>query len=448
MRETSWFDLVILGSGFAAYEIARISTRRGLCVAVIEKGADDLLRADPGLSQVPALRDPVRSGGFDFGVEVPPAFDGVPRYIGLGGTSELWSGKWRRLDRVDFERSFEERAWLASVDELAPWYDKVAADYGWPDWSDDASFVSHRGQVASHGLRLIEIYEEVPPVRLRPRWRTLSRSGQVEVFTNTHIVNAAFGDGSDRLRHVAVTSGGDSRIIEAADFVVACGGIESIHVSHELRSARPHANLPTRYPGFADHPKAFFGRVTPNHAHTLLDYLEQAHSGRRRLLAFGLPDAELLASGIGNHTVFLVRDDERGPLRLMISLEQFPESANFITRRPGPAVSWHVSPATRADCRRFLDLFVPRLESLVGPVAVDPAVEFRGASHHAGALPMAAPGRGHVDAHCRFHDVANLYCVSSAIFPIAGSANPTMTIVALARRLAERLGATGARESP
>jgi choline dehydrogenase-like flavoprotein len=51
---------------------------------------------------------------------------------------------------------------------------------------------------------------------------------------------------------------------------------------------------------------------------------------------------------------------------------------------------------------------------------------------------MGDAGRGQVDRDGRFHDVANLYCVSSAVFPLAGSANPTMTVVALARRLARR----------
>lgn len=444
------YDLVIFGSGFAAYEAARASVRAGRRVGVIERGGGDLLRADPDLSRVPVLRDPVRSGGFDFGVEVPAAFEGVPRYIGLGGTSELWSGKWRRLDRVDLERTFEGRAWLVGCDELAPWYDVVAADYGWPDWSGDQQFPSHHERVAAHGLRLIEIYEQVPPVRLRGRWDALAAQGHVDVLTETQLVEPAFDADAGRLRHVVVQTGDGRRSIEGADFLVACGGIESIHVSHALRSARPGADLPALYPGFADHPKAFIGELVPRRASPLLEYLEQAHNSRRRLLAFGLPDSELLDAGIGNHTVFVVPSEgsgDRRQLRLMISLEQFPEAGNFITSVPTPAVSWHVSTGTVADCRSFLDRFIPRLESLVGPVELGEHWQFRGASHHAAALPMGLPGAGHVDAHCRFHDLHNLYCVSSAVFPVAGSANPTMTVVTLARRLAERLstGSTGSR---
>jgi hypothetical protein len=45
---------------------------------------------------------------------------------------------------------------------------------------------------------------------------------------------------------------------------------------------------------------------------------------------------------------------------------------------------------------------VPRLSTLLGSVAIDDAIRFRGASHHAGALFMGEPGFGHVNADCRF----------------------------------------------
>jgi hypothetical protein len=60
--------------------------------------------------------------------------------------------------------------------------------------------------------------------------------------------------------------------------------------------------------------------------------------------------------------------------------------------------------------------------------------------HHSGTARMAdTPTRGVVDANCRVHSVDNLYVAGSAVFPTAGYANPTLTIVALAQRLAEYL---------
>ncbi len=62
--------------------------------------------------------------------------------------------------------------------------------------------------------------------------------------------------------------------------------------------------------------------------------------------------------------------------------------------------------------------------------------------HHMGTTRMAAdPGQGVVDAHCRVHGVGNLFIAGSSVFPTTGSANPTLTIVALALRLADHLRA-------
>jgi len=62
--------------------------------------------------------------------------------------------------------------------------------------------------------------------------------------------------------------------------------------------------------------------------------------------------------------------------------------------------------------------------------------------HHMGTTRMAAdPASGVVDADCRVHGVANLHVAGSSVFPSTGNANPTLTIVALAVRLADHLKA-------
>jgi choline dehydrogenase-like flavoprotein len=49
------------------------------------------------------------------------------------------------------------------------------------------------------------------------------------------------------------------------------------------------------------------------------------------------------------------------------------------------------------------------------------------------------PRNGVVDANCRVHGVQNLFIAGSSVFPTGGFANPTLTIVALALRLATHL---------
>lgn len=66
-----------------------------------------------------------------------------------------------------------------------------------------------------------------------------------------------------------------------------------------------------------------------------------------------------------------------------------------------------------------------------------------GGSHHMGTTRMHQdPKQGVVDRNCRVHGIDNLYIAGSSVFPTSGSANPTLTIVALTLRLADQLGTT------
>jgi choline dehydrogenase-like flavoprotein len=57
-----------------------------------------------------------------------------------------------------------------------------------------------------------------------------------------------------------------------------------------------------------------------------------------------------------------------------------------------------------------------------------------------GATRMSPdPSRGVVDADARVHGIENLYVAGTSVFPVSGHANPTLTLVALAFRLADHL---------
>jgi choline dehydrogenase-like flavoprotein len=62
--------------------------------------------------------------------------------------------------------------------------------------------------------------------------------------------------------------------------------------------------------------------------------------------------------------------------------------------------------------------------------------------HPLGTTRMSAdPKQGVVDGDGRMHTVANVSIVGSSTFPTGGSANPTLTLVALALRLGDHLRA-------
>jgi|CXWL01.1.fsa_nt_gi choline dehydrogenase-like flavoprotein len=75
-----------------------------------------------------------------------------------------------------------------------------------------------------------------------------------------------------------------------------------------------------------------------------------------------------------------------------------------------------------------------------GPVAVQEAKAVLG--HHIGTTRMSRdPAQGVVDENCRVHGMANLFVASGSVFPTSSHANPTLTIVAMAVRLADHLKA-------
>lgn len=63
-----------------------------------------------------------------------------------------------------------------------------------------------------------------------------------------------------------------------------------------------------------------------------------------------------------------------------------------------------------------------------------------GTHHHMGTTRMHDdPKQGVVDRNCKVHGVSNLFVASSSVFPTGGYANPTLSIVALAIRLADHV---------
>jgi choline dehydrogenase-like flavoprotein len=80
----------------------------------------------------------------------------------------------------------------------------------------------------------------------------------------------------------------------------------------------------------------------------------------------------------------------------------------------------------------------PPLQGGAWPSSLDP----EGTWHHMGTTRMHdSPRHGVVDRHCRVHGVGNLYLAGSSLFPTAGANFPTITLTALALRLADHLAA-------
>jgi choline dehydrogenase-like flavoprotein len=133
----------------------------------------------------------------------------------------------------------------------------------------------------------------------------------------------------------------------------------------------------------------------------------------------------------------------RSTLYLMFLVETQPLMENTLSIaeiRPSgqamPSIALQL-PAYFHDCLRHVQAAIQaRL-----PRAIIKHVETRPGVHHwMGATRMADnPRDGSVDPHLRYHGLDNLSVLSASTFPSCSSANPTLTLCALALRLGDHL---------
>ena len=149
-------------------------------------------------------------------------------------------------------------------------------------------------------------------------------------------------------------------------------------------------------------------------------------------------------------------------LRVKILFEQAPNALSRVSLSPErdelglykACVDWRLTDMERRTTRVMTDTMDAELRRLgLGRISgtewldsEDWAGNFEDAYHHMGTTRMSIdPTKGVVDSNCRVHGVEGLYTCGSSVFPTGGYANPTLTIVALALRLADHLKVTSTR---
>jgi choline dehydrogenase-like flavoprotein len=182
-----------------------------------------------------------------------------------------------------------------------------------------------------------------------------------------------------------------------------------------------------------------------------LDPLDRSALGHLRAFLGGLPD---VGRTLGRRVVEAARPCSRLALRTAIETTPNPESrVKLGTRRdalgmPVVMVDWRINADDQRGLARLYDIARTELERLgIGKLVENLSrdaegwpTSMTGGMHHMGTTRMHDdPRQGVVDASSRVHDLANLYVAGSSVFPTGGVANPTLTIVALALRLADHL---------
>ncbi len=109
---------------------------------------------------------------------------------------------------------------------------------------------------------------------------------------------------------------------------------------------------------------------------------------------------------------------------------------------PQVRLHWRWRAEDEASRRRVLRIVAGELHGVGRVEQADEGLPDPHAHHHAGTTRMHPDPRESVaDADGRIRGLENLYVTGNSVFPTAGFANPTLTIVALALRLGDHLAA-------
>jgi choline dehydrogenase-like flavoprotein len=272
----------------------------------------------------------------------------------------------------------------------------------------------------------------------------------------------------------ALAVDGGAHRIHARQFVVACNGVDSCLL---LQRSPDVPKLPSLGRYFMDHPIiliAVYGSGTParpgygDSAQTgmFVPFFEHASAdlpvsmlGEIRSGSLSEPSGALMRDRLIRElwTSAISAHDQASPLRARFT-DAFRSTLDlWFMVEPQPMLQNTLSvarieangQAVPAIALRYPPYFAACVERVLSYVR---AHIRQGEVRHVGSIPTAfhwlgttrmasTPQDGCVDADLRYHALQNLFVLSTSVFPSASSANPTMTLAALALRLGDHLGA-------
>jgi choline dehydrogenase-like flavoprotein len=447
------YDCVVIGSGPAGLTVGLALADANRKVLILESGYEDRPRTD--LAR--CLGYGHFSGDYWNGHSIRA----------LGGTSSVWTGWCTTLTDLDFDNPAVGVRWPLSRDELLPYWRRAA-----PILDHNPAFIDFERPLVP-GL----VYRPTPtepPTRFAEKYgETLRTSTNIGVSPGCTVVGLDANAARSAVTHVRYLDARSSTpqtlpVHAAQTVVVAAGGIGNAQLLLQPRSdggvpVGNESGLAGRYlmehPHFTDAGECVLdveldrywpAENTGTGVHALK--VDRALSLEQGLFACSWqcarksPDHEL-----ARH---LSREAGRPFFHYQMNAraEMLPSAANhvFLTGERDAAGLYRPAARCVLDARDFenaertLRVMGARLiETGHGRVRINNDRIYKDASgggHILGATRMGDDrSQSVVDRDCRVHGYANLFVAGSSVFPTGGCANPTLTIVALALRLADRL---------
>jgi choline dehydrogenase-like flavoprotein len=474
-------DVCIAGGGAAGITIALDLVGSGLSVVLLESGG---FRPEAPTQQL--------YEGRVVGVDARRL--DTMRVRALGGTTGHWEGMCRPLLPHDFEpRDYVPNSgWPIRYTDLVPWYERACRtlQIGAFEWDGAARARAAKTPLLPVGEALDHrYYQYSPPTRFGSAYRdALEAPADLRVVLRANVTDVRLEAGLDRVQSFACrTLDGGAFNVEASRYVLALGGIENARIllasnSQQREGVANGNDVVGRY--FMEHPH-YYRSVGFVHAGVDLSFFRIWRSDLRRgngsevsvMGAVGCAPEVSRRERLLGFTAQVHREetdvDDMGRLtpattqvlvtrgtskflagRLTIRCEQSPLAESRVTLTgdrdplgtPRVALDWRIDPDDDAKVRRAMVILARELAAAgIARVWIPgDASRFRWnvspGGHHMGTTRMGAdPATSVVDRDCRTHQVRNLYLAGSSVFATSGDSNPTLTIVALAHRLAEAL---------
>ncbi len=290
----------------------------------------------------------------------------------------------------------------------------------------------------------------------------------VTLLTNARVTRLLTGASGREVTAVATTVNGEEHTFTGDIVVSSCGAINSAALL--LRSAND------RHPAGLANGSGVVGRHYMGHVNSVLLAISRTPNATvfQKTLGvndfyfgdgeFDFPmghvsfvgklDAVALSAGapavVPGMTLELMA---RHSLDFWLTSEDLPDPANRVTLDRDGNIVLTYRPNNEEGHRRL----IRRLEHLLEHLDMHPwliprnlfvgtRIPLAGVAHQNGTIRFGSdPRTSALDAHCRAHEVENLYVVDGSFFPSSGAVNPALTIMANALRvgdhLIDRLGA-------
>src|SRR6266699_2096434 len=471
-------DLCIVGAGAAGISIAREWTSSRLNVVLLEGGGFDL---------EPEMQDLYR--GDIVGQPYYPLQAARLHYF--GGTTGHWAGFCSTYDPIDFETRpwVPHSGWPIRREDLDPFYARAQKILDLGPYEYDANdWVKRDKDLEPLPLDPDRVWTKMwqfsPPTRFGTKYRdTIVNSRNVHLYTHANVCEVEANDGLsavDSLR-VRMFDGKEHRV-KARCYVLACSTIQNARLllaskrqstktkmyalDYGVTKARGELSLSAQAqkehgilngttslePGaIGEQVKSTFQFLPPELLKAMMAWEKGGKVGPPPLIE-SLPPATiaaLQAQAAAPRTFHLITRQEQAP--------NFFSNDTATTEKdplgmPRVRFDWQLTRLDKHSIRTFYKVLGQEIgRSGVGRVQIRdwllnddhtwPSF-LSGGWHHMGTTRMHAdPKQGVVDANCRVHGIGNLYVAGAAVYPTAGSANPTLTLVALSLRLSDHLRA-------